>query len=72
MPVPGKVGMTVAIYDNRKVLKTAQPTSVIGLDGWVSFRAPIKTVKKHNYYITIAANDANGNQVDRTVLVRAL
>jgi hypothetical protein len=67
-----KVGMTVAIYDNRKVLKTAQPTSVIGLDGWVSFRAPIKTVKKHNYYITIAANDANGNQVDRTVLVRAL
>jgi Cellulase (glycosyl hydrolase family 5) len=67
-----KVGMTVAIYDNRKVLKTAQPTSVIGLDGWVSFRAPIKTVKNHNYYITIAANDANGNQVDRTVLVRAL
>jgi hypothetical protein len=67
-----KVGMTVAIYDNRKVLKTAQPTSVIGLDGWVSFRAPIKTVKKHNYYITIAANDANGNQVDRTVLLRAL
>jgi Cellulase (glycosyl hydrolase family 5) len=67
-----KVGMTIAIYDNRKVLKTAQPTSVIGPDGWVSFRAPFKAVKSHNYYITIAANDANGNRVDRTVIVRAL
>src|SRR4029453_4221645 len=31
-----KVGMTIAVYDNGKVLKTAQPTSVIGPDGWVS------------------------------------
>jgi hypothetical protein len=67
-----KVGMTIAVYDNNKVVKTAQPTSVIGSDGWVSFRAPFKAVKNHNYYITIAANDANGNRVDRTVLVRAL
>jgi hypothetical protein len=67
-----KVGMTIAVYDNGKVIKTAQPTSVIGPDGWVSFRAPLKAVKNHNYYITIAANDANGNRIDRTVLVRAL
>jgi hypothetical protein len=67
-----KVGMTIAVYDKGKVIRTAQPTSVIGSDGWVSFRAPFKTVKGHNYYITIAANDANGNRVDRTVLVRAL
>jgi hypothetical protein len=67
-----KVGMTIAVYDKGKVIETAQPTSAIGSDGWVSFRAPFKTVKGHDYYITIAANDANGNRVDRTVLVRAL
>ena len=67
-----KVGMTIAVYDNGKVARTAQPVSVIGPDGWVSFRAPLTAVKGHNYYITIAANDANGNRVDRTVLVRAL
>jgi hypothetical protein len=67
-----RVGMTIAVYDNGKATQTGQPVSAIGPDGWVSFRAPIKTVKNHNYYITIAANDANGNRVDRTVLVRAL
>jgi hypothetical protein len=67
-----KVGMTIAIYDGAKVLKTAQPTSVIGYDGWVTFKAPFKTVKNHNYNITIAAVDANGNRVDREVLVRAI
>ena len=67
-----KVGMTIAIYDGSKVLKTAQPVSVIGPDGWVTFKAPFKTVKNHDYNITIAAVDANGNRVDREVLVRAL
>ena len=67
-----KVGMTIAIYDGSKVLKTAQPVSVIGSDGWVTFKAPFKTVKNHNYNITIAAVDANGNRVDREVLVRAI
>jgi hypothetical protein len=67
-----KVGMTIAIYDNGRVIKTAQPTSVIGPDGWVSFRAPFRAVKGHNYNITIEAGDANGNQVNRSVLVRAL
>jgi len=67
-----KVGMTIAIYDGSKVLKTAQPVSVIGPDGWVTFKAPFKTVKNHNYNITIAAVDVNGNRVDREVLVRAV
>src|SRR6476619_94582 len=67
-----KVGMTIAIYDGSKVIKTAQPVSVIGYDGWVTFKAPFKTVKNHNYNITIEANDANGNRVDREVLVRAI
>jgi hypothetical protein len=65
-----KVGMTIAIYDGARVLKTAQPVSTIGIDGWVSFRAPLKTVAGHTYRITIAANDVNGNRVDRGILVR--
>jgi hypothetical protein len=52
------------------VIKTAQPVSSIGIDGWVAFRAPMKTVKGHSYQITIAANDVNGNRVDRSVLLR--
>ena len=70
---PGaKVGMTIAIYDGGKVLKTAQPESTIGVDGWVSFPAPLTTVKGHQYQINIMAVDQNGNRVDRSVLLRTL
>jgi hypothetical protein len=62
--------MTIAVYDNGRVIKTAQPASTIGSDGWISFRAPLKTVKGHTYQITIAAVDVNGNRVDRSVLLR--
>jgi hypothetical protein len=67
-----KVGLTVAVYDRGRVIKTAQPVSTIGSDGWVSFRAPLKTVKGHDYEITIVANDPNGNKVSRSVLLRTL
>jgi len=70
---PGaRVGMTIAVYDKGKVLKTGQPESTIGFDGWVSFPAPITTVKGHEYQITVAAVDQNGNRVDRSILLRAL
>ena len=40
---PGaKVGMTIAVYDGRRLLRTQQPVSTIGQDGWVSFRAPLR------------------------------
>ena len=67
-----RVGMTIAIYDRGKVVKTAQPSSVIGVDGWVSFPAPLTTVKGHDYQITVAAVDQNGNRVDRSILLRAI
>jgi hypothetical protein len=69
--VGAKVGLTIAIYDNDKLMKTAQPTATVGSDGWVSFPAPMKAVKNHNYYITITAVDLNGNRIDRSVLIRA-
>ncbi len=67
-----KVGMTIAVYDGRKEVKTAQPASVIGNDGWVSFRVPIKTVVGHTYYVTIDANDVNGNTLKRSVTLRCV
>ena len=65
-----KVGMTIAVYDGRRVLRTAQPVATIGVDGWVSFRVPLKTVKGHNYQVTIEAGDVHGNQINRSVLIR--
>jgi hypothetical protein len=67
-----RVGMTIAVYDRGRVIKTVQPVSTIGPDGWVSFRVPIKTVKGHEYNITVVANDVNGNTVNRSVLLRTL
>jgi Glycosyl hydrolases family 39 len=68
---PGaKVGLTIAVYDRGRVIKQAQPVSTIGVDGWVFFKVPIKTVKGHDYQITIVANDANGNRINRSVLLR--
>ena len=65
--------MTIADLRQRQgCIKTHQPVSVIGPDGWVTFRVPMKTtVKGHSYHITIAAVDVNGNRVDRSVLLRA-
>ena len=65
-----KVGMTVSIYDGAKSLNTDQPVSLIGADGWVSFRAQLKTVAGHNYNIFVKAGDVNGNQVTRSILLR--
>ncbi len=65
-----RVGMTIAVYDGRRLLRTAQPVSTIGNDGWVQFRAPVRTLAGHTYYITIKAGDVNGNFVDRSVLLR--
>ncbi len=63
-----KVGMTISVYDRGKLLKTAQPESTVGLDGWVSFRAPLTTAKGHDYTIYIDANDVNGNTLQRSVV----
>ena len=72
--VGANVGLTLAIYDNGQLVKTAQRLSQIGFDGWITFDAPLKapTVKNHTYQITIAAIDTNGNRVDRSVTIRVV
>ena len=67
-----KVGMTIAIYEKGRVIKTAQPASSIGADGWVSFPVPLKTVADHTYIVNIDAGDIHGYHVKRSVEVRVL
>ena len=64
--------MTIAVFDNGKVVKTAQPVSILGIDGWVQFRVPIRTQKGHDYNVRILASDVNGNRINRSVLIRAV
>jgi hypothetical protein len=64
-----KIGITLAVYDKGRSIKTAQPVSTIGADGWVSFRAPLKSIKGHTYFVYIVANDVNGNTLKRSVTI---
>jgi hypothetical protein len=68
------VGLTLSIYDNGRLQKTAQRLAQIGVDGWITFDVPLKgpTVKNHTYEVNINAVDSNGNGVDRSVLIRTV
>ena len=68
------VGLTLAIYDNGELQKTAQRVSQIGPDGWITFDVPLKvpTQRRHTYQVTISAVDINGNRVDRSVTIQTL
>jgi hypothetical protein len=70
-----KVGLTVAVYSqlpNRRLrlVRTAQPVSRIGRDGWVSFRVPLARAIARVYSVDILASDIHGNKVDRSVTLR--
>jgi hypothetical protein len=65
-----KVGLTVAAFDSRKTVGTSQPQSVLGYDGWVSFKAPIKNVQKgHVYSLTVDINDSSGIHLSRRIAI---
>ena len=64
-----RVGMTVTVYDGARRIGVTQPVSTIGRDGWVSFRAPLTTVKGHVYRVYVTANDIHGDTVDRMVTI---
>jgi Cellulase (glycosyl hydrolase family 5) len=70
-----KVGLTVTVYRQAtrrtlRLVRTAQPLSRIGFDGWISFRVPLRTATARVYSINVLAVDANGNKIDRSVLLR--
>jgi hypothetical protein len=69
-----KVGLTVTLYSqapNRRlrVVRTAQPLSRIGYDGWISFRVPLAKAIARDYSVNIRAVDIHGNRVDRSVFL---
>jgi hypothetical protein len=70
-----KVGLTVTVYSqaaNRRLrlVRTAQPLTRIGYDGWISFHIPLARAIARNYSVDIRAVDIHGNKVDRSVFLR--
>ena len=70
-----KVGLTVTVYSqapNRRLrlVRTAQPLTRIGYDGWISFRAPLRRATARVYRVDVRAVDIHGNRVDRSVTLR--
>jgi hypothetical protein len=60
------VGSTISVTYKGKSIAVKQPTAVIGVDGWASFKIPItKAVKNGLYVAYIRIGDANGGRVDR-------
>jgi hypothetical protein len=67
-----KVGLTVAVYSQAtarslRLVKTSQPVSKIGYDGWVSFHAPLPRATARNYSVEIRAGDIHGNKIQRSI-----
>jgi hypothetical protein len=69
--VGAPVGATVRAYLNRKLVGVSQPRTRLAIDGWGSFAVPVTTVAGRTYSVAIDVNDANGNQVTRTVTLIA-
>jgi hypothetical protein len=70
-----KVGLTVTVYrqaPNRRLtlVRTAQPLSRIGYDGWISFHIPLARASARVYSVDIHAVDIHGNKLDRSVVLR--
>jgi hypothetical protein len=69
-----KVGLTVAVYrqaaNRLRLVRTAQPLTRIGSDGWISFHAPLARASARVYTVDIRAEDIHGNKIDRSVVLR--
>ncbi len=62
------VYMTARAYVRGKLVGVSQPTSAIGIDGFVAFPAPTHTIKGKGVTYTVTADmaDAHGNRIFRT------
>jgi hypothetical protein len=69
---PGEtIGMTLRVFDNGKLVTSAQPTAPMGFDGSVTVRAPFSPAKGKTYTVTAEMNDPHGNHQTRSVAVIA-
>jgi len=64
---PGAVlGSTISVIYRGKTVGVTQPRSVIAIDGWASFKVPIKKAVRNGLYVAyIKIGDANGNSIER-------
>ncbi len=64
--VGATLGSTISVTYRGRSISVSQPTSVITVDGYASFRVPIVKAKKNGLYVVyFRIGDANGNQVTR-------
>jgi hypothetical protein len=69
---PGEtIGMTLRVFNNGKLVTSAQPTAPMGFDGSVTVRAPFSPAKGKTYTVTAELNDPHGNHQTRSVAVIA-
>jgi hypothetical protein len=69
--VGSRIGSVISVYSGRRRIATATPEARIGVDGYASFRLPIRRVRSGVRYRVVVRdiNDIHGNRVSRTALV---
>lgn len=60
------LGSTISVIYRGRSIAVKQPQSVVGVDGWASFKIPIAKAQRNGLYVAyLHLSDANGNRVDR-------
>jgi hypothetical protein len=63
------VGVDMRVYVNGKLTGFFQPQGTIGIDGFVSVAAPVRTAAKTTYDFTLDINDIHGNKITRRATI---
>ena len=66
-----RLGSVISVYSGRRRIGSGTPEARIGVDGYASFRLPIRRVRAGARYRVIVRdiNDVHGNRVSRTAIV---
>jgi len=69
--VGARIGSIVSVFDGKRVVGRSTPASTIAVDGYASFRLPIRRVKAgERYYVYLRGiNDIHGNRIGRRAIV---
>lgn len=68
-PTGSPIGVTYTVWQGRTALVTEQPVVSLGLDGWIALRPEFAPRPGVTYVLTVTAGDANGNTVQRTLVL---
>jgi hypothetical protein len=66
---PGiRVGITYKVFFKGRLQAVGQPETRLGDDGWLTLHLnPFRPQAKRSYQVALAANDANGNKINRSL-----